>query len=60
MFKALGILIAAYTAYAAFTGQVFAKSGPWGRQVSRQAQPGYFWSVIAIYAALALALITIF
>lgn len=59
MFKILGTLVALYTAYAAVTGQVYAKSGPWGRTVSRMDTPAYFWVVIAIYAGLSVALITI-
>lgn len=60
MFKVLGIAIALYTAYAAATGAVFAKSGPRGRIVTRVATPRYFWTVIAIYAGLGVALLTVF
>lgn len=60
MFKALGLLVALYTLYAALKGEVYAKSGAWGKTVSRAESPEYFWVVIAIYAALALALVTIF
>jgi hypothetical protein len=60
MFKALGILLSLYTAYAAAKGEVYAKSGPGGRVVSRQDSPRYFWAVIAIYAGLSVALLTVF
>lgn len=60
MFKALGLLVALYTLYAVVKGEVYAKSGGWGKTVSRAEAPEYFWVVIAIYAALALALATIF
>lgn len=60
MFKALGLLVALYTLYAVVKGEVHAKSGAWGKTVSRAESPEYFWVVIAIYAALALALVTIF
>ncbi|MCC6610662.1 MAG: hypothetical protein IT515_13440 [Burkholderiales bacterium] len=60
MFKVLGFLVGLYTLYAAVTGEVNAKSGAWGRTVSRAESPEYFWVVIAIYAGLALALITVF
>ena len=60
MFKALGLLVGAYAPYAAVKGEVYAKSGPWGRTVSRESSPEYFWAVIAIYAGLGLALLTIF
>ena len=60
MFKALGIVVALYTIYAAVTGSVYAKSGAGGRLVSRQASPQYFWIVITIYASLCAALLFIF
>jgi hypothetical protein len=60
MFKALGILVCFYTAHAAASGQVYAKSGAWGRMVLRQNSPEYFWVVIFIYACLGIALITVF
>jgi len=60
MFKVLGILVALYTFYAAFTGKVYAKSGPGGRLISRTDTPKYFWIVIAIYLGLSIALMTIF
>ncbi len=49
-----------YAAYAALSGEVFAKSGVWGRTVTKAESPGYFWGVIAIYAALSVALLTLF
>lgn len=60
MFKLLGVLLAVYTVYSASRGAVFAKSGPGGRMVLRSESPRYFWVVIAIYAGLSLALLTIF
>jgi hypothetical protein len=60
MFTALGILLGFYTLYAAFSGEVYAKSGPGGRTVSRAEPPRYFWTVIGIYAGLAVALLTVF
>lgn len=60
MFKLLGATLAIYTVYAAVSGEVYAKSGAGGRTVSRQDSPAYFWTVIAIYGALSVALITIF
>jgi len=60
MFTILGILVALYTAYAVIKGEVYAKSGPWGRTVSRLDSPAYFWVVIVIYAGLSIALITVF
>ena len=60
MFKMLGVLVGLYTLYAAMNGKVYAKSGAWGRTVSRVDSPEYFWVVIAIYAGLSVALIAIF
>ena len=60
MFKILGILVAAYTLWAAFDGKVLAKSGPLARTVAKDSEPRYFWVVIAIYGALSVALLTIF
>lgn len=60
MFKILGILLALYTLYAVLKGEVLAKSGAWGRTVSRVASPEYFWLVVTIYFALSGALIALF
>ena len=60
MFDALGVVVSLYAFYAAFRGEVFAKSGPGGRTVSRDEEPGYFWTVIAIYLGLGAALIFVF
>jgi hypothetical protein len=60
MFKALGVLVALYAAYAAISGEVYARSGISGRMVSRQVSPKYFWLLIAIYVGLSLALIFVF
>ena len=45
---------------AAGTGTVYAKRGPGGGVIERADSPRYFWLVIACYAALAIAMITIF
>jgi hypothetical protein len=60
MFRILGVLVGLYTLYAAVNGVVYAKSGAWGRRVSRVESPEYFWVVITIYAGLSVALITVF
>jgi hypothetical protein len=60
MFKLLGAFVALYTVYGALSGRVIAKSGPWARVVVRQDSPEYFWVVIAIYAGLSVALLTVF
>lgn len=60
MFKALSLLAAFYTIFAAFTGEVYAKAGATAQTVSRSDSPDYFWVVIAIYAALSVALLVVF
>ncbi len=59
-FKTAGVLLAVYTVYAGFVGSIYAKSGAWGRTVSRRDSPSYFWVIVVIYAALSVALVTIF
>ena len=60
MFKIVGGLLAAYVAFAVARGEVYAKSGAWGRTVKRTESATYFWAVIAIYGALSLALLIVF
>lgn len=60
MFRLLGVVVALYTVYAVMRGEVRAKDGPGGRTVSRVKAPEYFWMVIVTYAALSVALLTIF
>ena len=60
MFKILGIVLGFYTLYAVLKGEVLAKSGAWGRTVSRVASPEYFWLVVTIYFAVSGALIALF
>ena len=60
MFKALGLFLGLYVAYAAYKGEVYAKSGAWGRAVMRTDSLEYFWMVIVVYAGLSIALITLF
>jgi hypothetical protein len=60
MFDLLGALLGLYVVYAIANGAVHAKRGPWGETVSRTQSPEYFWTVIAIYAALSVALIAWF
>jgi hypothetical protein len=62
VFKLLGILVAIYVVFAAYDGRVYAERA-WLRRpsmVERSAEPRWFWTVIAIYGALAVALITVF
>jgi len=59
-FKLLGIVVGLYTLYGAWAGEVYARSGVWGRRVRKDESPRYFWTVIAIYGALSVALLTVF
>lgn len=60
MFKVLGVLLAVYVTFAVFRGEVYARSGMWARMIKREDSASYFWTVIGIYYALALALVTVF
>lgn len=60
LFKGLGILIALYTIYSVSRGEVFAKSGVWGKTVARAESPHYFWTIIVIYSGLSLVLLFLF
>lgn len=60
MFVLLALPLAAYTLYAAATGRIWVSDGPGARLVRRDESPTYFWSCVAIYAGLAVAMVTIF
>lgn len=60
MFRILGVLVGLYTLYAIMRGEVTARDGPGGRTVSRAKSPEYFWVVVVTYAALSVALMTVF
>lgn len=60
MFAVLGFLVGVYTLRAAERGEVHARSGIRWRMIRRDESPVYFWSVVVIYAGLAVALVTVF
>ncbi|WP_028920660.1 hypothetical protein [Pseudoxanthomonas suwonensis] len=60
MFKLIGALLLLYVCYAVATGRIHAKAGVRMREVQRIDSPGYFWSVVVIYAALSVVLFTVF
>jgi hypothetical protein len=60
MFDLLGIALAAYVVLAVAQGAVYAKRAAWGERIERASEPGRFWTVIGIYSALVVALITLF
>jgi len=60
LFHALAVLLAIYVLYAAYSGTVYAKDRWTGKAIHKSESPREFWTVIAIYAGLALALWFIF
>ena len=56
LFRALGLLLAGYIVVAVLSGALYAKSGVWGRSFKRSEMPLQYWSAIAAYALLSLAL----
>lgn len=59
IFKLLALLVGIYTLYAVVAGEVFEKSGIWGRTITRKDSPVDFWMTIVIYAGLAVAMATV-
>jgi hypothetical protein len=60
IFTVLGVLVAAYVAYALAIGAVYAKSGAWGRSYRRDEDALGYWSAIGAYTVLAIMLIFLF
>jgi hypothetical protein len=60
MFQVLGVAVAAYATFAIGQGEVYGKSGVWGRTVQRDSSPQHFWTVVSVYFALALVLLFAF
>lgn len=56
----LGLFVALYVVRAVMTGDVFAPLGARERTVERETDSRRFWTAIALYAALSVALITLF
>jgi len=56
LFKALGLLVAGYVLIAILSGAVYVKSGIWSRAFRRTDRPLRYWSAIAVYTLLAVAL----
>ena len=57
LFKALGFVLAGYVVIAVLCGEVYAKSGVWGRTFRRMDGPRRYWSAIAAYTVLSVALV---
>ncbi|MDO1527956.1 hypothetical protein QMK61_03840 [Fulvimonas sp. R45] len=60
MFKLLGVLVLAYAGWAAWRGELQARSGFRWALIRRTESPGYFWAVLACYVLLGIALSTVF
>jgi hypothetical protein len=60
LFKLLGVLLAAYIALSLHRGEVYAKSGIWGRTYRRDDDAKNFWITIIVYILLSLALAFVF
>ncbi len=56
----LGVLLVAYLIQALHSGHVYARSGLFGRDLNRDAEPASYWSAVVAYALLAAALLFIF
>ncbi len=59
-FRILGVALACYVVLALLRGQVYARSGPWGRDFARDADALGYWSAIVCYCLLAAALLFVF
>jgi hypothetical protein len=60
LFKLLGFLLACYVLRALSTGEVYARSGIWGRTFRRDEQPWSYRSAVVAYAMLSIALMFVF
>ena len=60
LFRLLGVLLVAYLIQALHSGHVYARSGLFGRDLSRDAEPFSYWSAVVAYALLATALLFLF
>jgi hypothetical protein len=60
MFKMLALLLALYVARCLVVGNVYGRSGPWGRSWSRATEPLGYWGALGSYSVLALAMFFVF
>lgn len=60
MWQGIGILVGLYTLIGVLRGAIHAKRGVHMDTIYRRDEPGRFWVTAAIYAALTVALFTIF
>lgn len=57
MLAILGILLLGYVGYGILTGQVYGRYHAGGRTFTRDDDPWHYWSTLAVYSFLAVALI---
>lgn len=60
LFRLLAVAIGCYVAWGLATGEIYAKSGLWGRTFRRNEDAWGYWSAIAGYSFLSLFLASIF
>lgn len=60
LFKLLGVLVAGYVVFALARGEIYAKSGIWGRTYRRDDDATKFWTTVVVYSLLAIALVVVF
>lgn len=56
----LGVALALYVALSLVRGQVYARSGMWGRDFYRDTDGWRYWSAIVAYTLLSAALMFVF
>jgi hypothetical protein len=59
-FKLLGAILVLYVAYALNSRAIYARRGIWGTTYRRDADPARYWSTLAAYTALSIALLFLF
>lgn len=60
MFRILGILLLFYVGYCLLTGRVYGVYHAWGRSFQRDTDPWHYWSTLAVYILLSIALFFLF
>jgi hypothetical protein len=60
MFRIFGIVLLCYVGYCFLAGQVYGRYHAWAKTFGRDTDPWHYWSTLAIYILLAIALIFLF
>jgi len=53
-------VVALYVVHALSVGEVYAKRGVWGATSKRSEEPIRYWSTVAVYGILSIALVLVF